>query len=66
MMIRLSQEENEQRLKLYEQGYTDAEIAGKLYLSIRAVCAWRHKNGLPRNRQWNIGYKFRRDKGGKR
>ncbi len=46
-MRSLSANEHNARMALYEQGLTDEEIGEMLFLSRKAVFAWRKKNGLP-------------------
>ena len=41
--------ENRLRMELYEQGYTDREIAWYMGVSTRAVCYWRESNKLKPN-----------------
>lgn len=37
------------RLKLYEKGWTDAEIAEKMFLHQSSIYGWRTRRGLPPN-----------------
>jgi len=46
----LSDEEEEQRMRLYRQGLNDREIAERLGLTTRAIHLWRRRRGLPANR----------------
>jgi hypothetical protein len=41
----------DERQRLYNQGYTDAEIAGVQNAQITAVSQWRRKHGLPPNKR---------------
>lgn len=41
---------NELRLKLYQQGYTDKEMADILGCSSRAIAEWRFRRRLPVNK----------------
>ena len=40
----------EERLKLYNQGFTDSEIAKILHYSRSAITSWRMRNNLPLNK----------------
>jgi transposase len=47
---RLTQEEIDRRIELYNQGLNDKEIAQKMGLAISSIQHWRKKNNLPPNR----------------
>lgn len=48
--MRRAKELNERRLELYQQGYTDAQIARMEGISLCTVTNWRSANKLPRNK----------------
>jgi len=48
-MMRLSEQEEAQRMAAWKQGLSDKEIAAKLGLNAETVRGWRFKWGLPRN-----------------
>ena len=48
-MNTISNNENEKRLKLYNKGYTDRQIAEELHYSAGTISQWRWKNGLKAN-----------------
>jgi len=39
-----------ERLRLYNQGLSDGEIAEMTYMSVVGVSSWRYSRGLPANR----------------
>ena len=47
----LSKTKHEQRLELYKQGLTDAEIAQKVGVHLTTIYEWRRKQGIPPNRK---------------
>ncbi len=47
--IELSEEEHEKRLKLYNEGLIDSEIAEKRNVSTSTIYTWRNNNELPSN-----------------
>jgi len=48
-MVRLSKKEERKRLKLYNQGLNDVEMAAELNVGRHAVRGWRKRRGLPAN-----------------
>ena len=46
MAARLTEEQNTERLALYEQGFLDYQIAEKVGVSQVAITRWRNKRGL--------------------
>jgi hypothetical protein len=44
--MRITEEENNRRRKLYLQGLSDDELMVELYLSRSAIQKWRYKNGF--------------------
>lgn len=55
----LTEEEQTERLELYNEGLSDREIGERLYIGENAVRYWRKKNNLPthfRNRNLEKGY----------
>lgn len=47
--MKLPPEEEKERLKLYNQGLNDGQIARKLYVSRDAIKSWRRSRKLPAN-----------------
>ncbi|MFW5794906.1 MAG: terminase gpP N-terminus-related DNA-binding protein [Bacillota bacterium] len=47
--MRISEKEHKKRLKLYNKGFTDKEIAEKLGLTETPISHWRNKNNLEPN-----------------
>lgn len=47
----LPETKHEQRLELYKQGLTDAEIAQKVGVHPITIYEWRRKQGIPPNRK---------------
>lgn len=47
--IKLSKEEHQKRLKLYNEGLTDNEIANERNVSTSSIYTWRTNNELPNN-----------------
>lgn len=50
----LTIQENNERLRLYNLGYTDEQIAKELFLHISSIGKWRKKNNLPCNNKFHI------------
>lgn len=48
--MRLPKFSDHQALELYRKGMNDVDAAKKLGVTKGAVCAWRHKRGLPANK----------------
>lgn len=48
-MYRLTKEEHNKRLELYNAGLTDAEIGAAVYVGRKGICNWRKMNKLPAN-----------------
>ena len=46
--------ENNERLRLYNLGYTDEQIAKELFLHISSIEKWRKKFNLPCNNKFHI------------
>ena len=46
-MNKITKEEHDRRLELYEAGYTDGEIAAALYIGKQAIWLWRKNHNLP-------------------
>lgn len=46
---RISKEDYEKRMELYEAGLVDSEIAKRVCVGKQAIFAWRKKNGLKPN-----------------
>ena len=44
-----NKQKHEQRIRLYESGLIDKEIAAECHCSEAAICSWRIRNGLPCN-----------------
>ena len=47
-------DKHNERMKLYERGYKDEEIAEALHSTKKAICSWRVHNNLPNNKTKNI------------
>lgn len=47
----ISKPEHEKRLKLYNKGLIDSEIAEKINVGISTITEWRKKNDLPANKK---------------
>lgn len=48
---RLEPKEEEERLRLYNKGYTDKEIGYRCGLNAASISAWRRKRGLVPNKK---------------
>lgn len=55
----LSAQERQRRLRLYEQGLSDAEVAAILGIQRKTIRKWRYRNGVPANPQ---RYPFRAER----
>ena len=49
MPVKLTAEQNNERMKLYREGWTDKKIGDSLGISYSTVFGWRTKYGLPAN-----------------
>jgi|GEM_PF-6855564 len=48
-MRKLDEQEEKQRLNLYNQGLTDKQMAELLFISTKAVTNWRKARNIPAN-----------------
>lgn len=60
---KLPPEENARRMKLWQQGYTDSQIAREVSCHPGSIKSWREARGLPQNRTPKMPSKLRNEWG---